>query len=582
VEDRFQDIDRSSEAEYGRRWDLPSASSRGERVRELLSQYYPFPGFKFSGEYGDIKKDQGFESIRWQAENVLSRPKWPEYSLRFERISKSNSEDGSSGDWWRTRNKLSHTLWRIKPFIDYEGEEKKENWSDSLFTGFRFDNITGGLEFRPSSKIIAIARQGWRNDKNYAGLDQFEEKSTAKTQQIGLKVQQLGALSVNLDYTHRERIYADSSGGRQNTDLAEVRMMFNPWKSAINSEFNYQISNTATAQKERIYIKVSPGDGTHRFDADLNEYVVDPIGDYILRVLTTDELVPVVELKASSRFRLEPARFWAQKTVKGRLKKWQKWLSALSSESFASLEERTKEDDVWQIYLLNLDKFQRPSVTMFGSMLWRQDLFLFENKRNFSVRLRYQTRDEMNNQYLEGGQNRLDEEVSAKITGRMGSSLSSQSEWAQKRMERSFTEQSRQNRDILSRQGRFELSYRPQQKLEFALESRFAWEQDRFYIPATRVQALAFTPRVVYSWQTKGRWQAELEWSQVTVTPKERLIPYEMANGRSPGQSMRWDIRFDYRLSQTVQASLSYSGRNEPQRQGIVHTGRAQVTAAFR
>jgi len=97
------------------------------------------------------------------------------------------------------------------------------------------------------------------------------------------------------------------------------------------------------------------------------------------------------------------------------------------------------------------------------------------------------------------------------------------------------------------------------------------------------VRALAFTPRVVYSWQTKGRWQAEIEWSQVEVSPKERLIPYEMANGRSAGRSMRWDIRFDYKLSQTVQATVSYSGRNEPERQqGVIHTGRAQVTAAFR
>jgi len=116
-----------------------------------------------------------------------------------------------------------------------------------------------------------------------------------------------------------------------------------------------------------------------------------------------------------------------------------------------------------------------------------------------------------------------------------------------------------------------------------ALESRLAWEQDRFYTPATKVRALAFTPRVVYSWQTKGRWQAEIEWSQVEVSPKERLIPYEMANGRSAGRSMRWDIRFDYKLSQTVQATVSYSGRNEPERQqGVIHTGRAQVTAAFR
>lgn len=580
VEDRFQDIDRTTEAEYNRRWDLPGNAARGERVREAQVQYDPFAGLKLSGEYGDIRKDQGFQSTRWQIENLLSRPKWPEYSLRFENISKSNDADSSSGEWRRLRSRIAHSIWRLKPFVDYEGEEKKENWSDSLYTGFRFSNLTSGVEFRPATRITATARQSWRNDDTYVGLNTFAEKSTATTQQLGFRVQQLGALNINMDYTHRERTYADSGSGRQNTDLAEVRLMFNPWKNAVNSEVNYQISNTATATKERVYIKVSPGDGTYRYDEQLKEYVVDPLGDYILRVLTTDELVPVVELKASTRLRLDPSRYWGQKRAKGWMRKW---LSAISTESFASIEERTKEKDVWQIYLLNLDKFQQAAATMYGSLLWRQDLFLFENRRAFSLRLRYQNRDEMNNQYLEGGQTRQDEEMSARITARLGTALSSQSELAQKRMERSFAEGSRQDRDILSRQGRFELSYRPQSRLELALESRLAWEQDRFYTPATKVRALAFTPRVVYSWQTKGRWQAEIEWSQVEVSPKERLIPYEMANGRSAGRSMRWDIRFDYKLSQTVQATVSYSGRNEPERQqGVIHTGRAQVTAAFR
>ncbi len=89
-------------------------------------------------------------------------------------------------------------------------------------------------------------------------------------------------------------------------------------------------------------------------------------------------------------------------------------------------------------------------------------------------------------------------------------------------------------------------------------------------------------PRLTYSLQGKGRFRSELEWSQVDANPKERTIPFEMAKGRSLGTSMRWDFRFDYRISQTINATFSYTGRYEPHRERTIHTGQAQVTAAFR
>ena len=582
VQNRFRDIDRTSEAEYNRRWDLPDSAARGERVWEMAGRWAPFAGAQLAGEYGDIRKSGDFRSSRWQFEHGLTRNRWPDYSMRIERISRNNSPAREKGDWLRARGQAHYKIGAVSPLLEYEGEEKKENWSDSLATGFRFHSMSGGLDLHPFKRVTARALYSWRDDQSYSGGGEFAGKSTARTQQLRLQAQQLGALSGSLEFTHRARTYADSAVGRKETDLAELKLLLTPWKSALNADFNYQISNTATAKKERLYIKVNSGDGSYRFDENLREYVLDPLGDYILRILTTDELVPVVELKTSGRLRLDPSRFWNRTKGGKPLRTWQKWLSAVSTETFSAIEERTQEKEVWQIYLLNLDKYQQPAVTLFGSMQWRQDIFLFEKRRDFSLRLRYQQKQEMNNQYLEGGQERSDDEVSARLTSRIGARLISQSDFARKRIARSFSESSRQDRDILSDQGRVEFSYRPRPALEFALEGGLAMEEDRCFAPATRVNYLSLRPRVTYSWRSNGRWQAEVEWNRVAVAPEGRIIPYEMADGRSAGYSMRWDARFEYRLSQTVQASFSYSGRNEPERQGVTHTGRAQITAAFR
>jgi hypothetical protein len=584
VQDRFRDIDRTTEVEYNRRWDLPSTAARGEEVREVQSRYEPWQGYSWTGEYGSIRKGDSFSSKRWQFENRLTRVKWPDYHYRLERINREESGQNRSADWIRQRGGLNYRLGRFIPSFDYEAELKKENWSDSLYTGFHFSSYTGGLEFRPGARFTTAAKMALREDQDYIGADRFVDKSTAATQNLSLRLQQWGAFSGNLDFTHRERTFNDPKEENKNTDLAELRVAFAPWRSALNSEFNYQISNTATAKKERIYIRVNQGDGNYRFDEQLNEYVNDPLGDYVMRVLTTDELMPVVELKASSRIQLSAGRFFTGRNNQSKKphKKWQKILSAFSSETFANIEERTQEKEVWQIYLMNLSKFRRPATTIYGNLQLRQDLFLFEHSRDFSLRLRYQSRDEKNNQYIEGGQDRLEREYNARMTNRFSERLSSQSELTRKRTARIFGFIGRQNRDVYADQLRLDISFRPRQVLELAVENRYSREEDRVYAEPTRVTALAITPRVNYAVKSKGRLRGEIEYSQVTSQPKGRVIPYEMANGRSLGRSINWDVRFDYRVSLTIQASLSYSGRNEPLRRGTIHTGRAQVTAAFR
>lgn len=584
VEDRFQDIDRTTEVEYSRRWDLPASAQRGEQVREWLGRYQPWAGYALSGEYGSIQKGDYFNSTRWQFENRLNRRRWPDAQFRMERIVKDETSIARRGDWLRQRGSLNYRLGRFTPLLEYEAEVKKENWSDSLHTGFRFYSYNGGLEFRPSSRISTVAKVALRDDEDYTGLDTFAEKSQAVTQSLAVRLQQWKALSGSVEFTHRERTFADSTEENKNTDLAEVRLNFSPWRNAVTSDVNYQISNTATAKKEPVYIQVSPGDGNYRFDKDLNEYVNDPLGDLVMRTIVTDELIPVVELKASTRLRCSPARFFAARGAgaKKSLKNWQKVLSALSSETYVNVEERTQEKEVWQVYLLNQSKFRQPAASIYGNLQVRQDLFLFESRRDFSLRLRYQQRDETNNQYVEGGQNRLEREYNGRLTNRFSERWSSQTEIAHKRTARFFGFSGRQNRDVFANQARVDVSFRPRSVLELALESRLSREEDRFYADPTRVTSVAIVPRVTYAVKSKGRLRGEVEYSSVSAQPKGRVIPYEMANGRSIGQSFNWDLRFDYRVSITIQASVSYSGRNEPQRRGTIHTGRAQVTAAFR
>ncbi len=583
VNDRFRDIDRTTEVEYNRRWDLPEDAGRGERVNQIQAGFETPGGMFVGGEYGKIEKGQYFTSERWQIHSRLTGKKRLNYDYRIEDIASKENVRAQSAGWQRQRGKAHYTLGIFRPHVDYEAETKKENWSDSLFTGFKFTDYTTGLQVRPWKKLLIEGNYSLRNDNDYVGDNLFQKASRAVTQNYIVKLQQIKSFSANMEFTHREKSYTDSSRSSTKTDLAEIRLAYHPWKRALDATFNYQISNTATAKKERIYIKVSEGDGNYRFDEELNEYVNDPLGDYIMRVLTTDNFVPVIEMKTSTRIRLSPARVWGRFSFKNKDKPFfKKVATALSSETFIAIDERTQEKNIWDIYLLNMEKFRRPSTTIFGHLLMRHDLHIFEHYKNFSLRLRYNSRDEKNNQFLEGGQDRVEREKSLRMTSSLSTKLSTRSEYIQKRTARLFYYSGRQDRDIHANLAKINMSYRPKTPFEIGLEGRLSWEEDRVYEEPTVLQSYALVPSFNYSFRSKGRLSAEFEWSFVDSSPEDRVIPYEMAGGRSLGRSTRWDIRFDYRFSPTIQATFSYNGRNEPERDRTIHTGRAQVTAAFR
>ncbi|MCH8980873.1 hypothetical protein IH922_02510 [candidate division KSB1 bacterium] len=123
--------------------------------------------------------------------------------------------------------------------------------------------------------------------------------------------------------------------------------------------------------------------------------------------------------------------------------------------------------------------------------------------------------------------------------------------------------------------------YRPQRRLELGLRSQVSRNRDIVLNPQTRANLISFKPRSNYSLSNKGRLRGEIEWVKVDVSPNNRLIPFELTDGRRAGTTLRWNLSFDYRISRNVQASMSYFGRNEPDRPKTQHIARVEMRAFF-
>lgn len=566
IENRFAEIDRVQQVEYSRQWNSEEATSTGETAQEAALTVRPIFPLTTKVLYGLLDKEgDKFRSERWRGEMNLAGSRLPSISAQADWIRSSSGFSGRTGFWTRGQTTASYTYWRFTPSLHYEREHKHDTYPDSL-SGFLFNIYGAGLNYQ-AGPLTLSTMQELRDDQKYR-QSLLGDFSRARTQSYKVDLKQWRALSGDALYTHRRKSYAAADSAETLTDLAEINLGWTPWSRFLDLLAHYRVNNTQISSIVQIPIYVGPGQGTHVKVGDL--FFEDPDGDYILVTQPTGQFQPVVELDASFSLDLDP----------GRLPKTKKdWVPSpwkyLASETVLNLSEKTKERDVWALYRLDLSKFQGDS-TLYGSILLREDLFLFRQRRDLSLRLRGELSQSLSNLYLSGGQESKKRLVSLRVRRAFSERWSAQADVERKTDRRDYRTSSASDRDILAWSSALEPVYRPTRAWEIGLRAVGQRDYDR--VADLLAWRYGLEPRLVRSFTEKGRAELRGEWHHVSTSADQ--LPYEMASGDPPGDNFRWDFRLDYRLSKYLTASVSYNGSKDANRQAI-HVGRAEVRAFF-
>lgn len=588
----YRDLDRSDVVEFSRRWNLSPADIAQEEMLESALAYLPVTGWRFFGAAGNLNRGAQEKSRRWEAGTMLQKPRWPELRYQIENIDRREpaavNGTAPASSWLRQRGTLNWTLGKFKPLAGYEAEDRKDQSADTT-AGFRFESLTAGLGWQTNKYLNLSASFNRRHDDTRLRTG-LAPKSTAWSQNYALALSQWKPLALGLSYIHRKRDVKDAGSADTRTDLAELQMQIAPLR-ALAAEGFYQITNAQASKQERVYLQVPAGEGNYRFDPELNEYLPDPVfGDYVLRLINTEEFIPIVEVRLRGKARLQFARLFstvaagAGKPAPPALPWWRRALSALSFETFVRLEEKTRESEVWDIYRLRLSKFLNDSTTLFGVQSLRQDVYLWESRRDKSVRYRLTLLRDLNNQFLEGGSKRRQMQHEARVTLALSSRLSSQTDLLWSNEDLIYDIPGRANRKLRLRHADLEFSYRPQAILELANAAGLIYDRDLEGAPGQQTlttYGYSLRPRVTYSWRGKGRWRGEIEWTRIFADPEGQIIPYEMAKGNSEGLTFRWNLAFEYRVAGNLNLSLSYLGRREPDLPRALHLGKMEMRLFF-
>ena len=384
-----------------------------------------------------------------------------------------------------------------------------------------------------------------------------------------MELQNWRSLTMTAEYTRRTLRYQETAGTNSQVDLIRSRTSYSPLRGAVRAQLDYQVANRQDSQRRRIPIEVGEGQGDYRLED--GEYIPDPDGDWIFRVETVGDSIPITDLEAGIRLGLAPHR-----AVGEQASGLMGWLRNLSTDTYLKIDEETTEQDKLAIYLLQLDRFQRDETTVRGEITYQQDINLFPQRRDVGLRLRYLSSDRENNQYVTGGEENLRIERSVRVDVAPGNRPLLRVEYAHQNRFRKVegAARSRIRADDLSAKG----TIYPSRGMELWLEPE--WRRDQDAIGETSSRLIALTPGASYSFLSQGRLRTEFTWAHVTADPEGSTISWEMAQGNRVGDNYRWSLTADYQINQYVSATLSYTLRSQPDRD-TRHTGRAEMRAFF-
>lgn len=596
-ESRFLSLDRIDAIEFGRKWSTDSLVSNAkansdEEIREGTIAYSPIQEITLTTGFGTLERSNQFSSLRYDGQIEMKNATYPSLLYFIENISGREHTTSIANDWIRQKGETKYTVANITPSLRYENEQRTVNneVNDSIqSSSYAFSSYAPKIVTENIYGIDASSEFEWRND-DAVSAGSLIPQSNSITQNYTLGLREFQNFSASTIVTFREKKFEkifQANNTNQQTTLIKLQSRYRPFSHGVDFDLFYDVATQRTAKLERIFYKVRKGEGQYVWVdyngngiADLNdenEFKPDRYdGEYIALTLNSDNLIPIINLKASSRLRISPDRFIGNPaTLCERL------LTIVSTETYFRIEERSQELKTRKIYFLDFNYFLKPSTTLFGFQFIQQDLFFFENNPEYSFRFRFTQRNGLS-QYASGNERNYSREQSLRSRFQISNEISNQTDIVLKNDNAASSSFINQSRQIYSTALSTDLSYRPESNVEIGIAVETNRAEDNFSQKPITSDFNGQTVRVVYGFLGNGQIRSEISREEIIIgsKPAGYIAPYELTSGRDFGKNYLWSLSSEYRLGSNVQFSLQYSGRTTS-RSNVVHTGRMEVKAFF-
>lgn len=583
---RFTFVDRFEAVEFNRNWAFDSPETGVERQLEFKSGWKSVLPVSINTGIGTLSQGSQFQSKKITADFTQAIPEWVHTSYSILQTVADNKRTDQKTNWNLQTARLAYPNSWVTPTLNWLHENKslKKNSSDSLLiSSYLADE--GELVLSGNYELIKTTIGGKIRAESEPDSGKFYRSSTAYTQNVQFSLSEWNSFGTDLSLTNYNKSFSERfrQKGNANSEATLVKWTtnFSPLNRSVESETDYQVNTQKTSKQDRIFIKVQKGLGNYIW-TDRNENGIQEInefeltrfddGEFVLRTFPSDDLEPVVDLNASWRIRLKPVKSEAFSFLPEWIQK--NW----SSETVLNLAEKTRTTKLSDVYFLKIGTFFNSSTTIAGSQQWIQDLFFNEQNRDFSFRLRSDERKTMI-QFSLDTEIRNFSEKSVRINWKVFDNIYTKTETGYILNQYDSKLNYRPDYEIQSLFFGPDVSYRTGYTWEIGLKSNLDSRKQK---GAEGLKALIWSEiaRYSYSFTSKGRFRAELEYTGTKISGSAVSFPFELTNGNPEGKLISWKLYFDYQISSFISSFVSYDGRlinSEP----AIHTLRAEVRAYF-
>lgn len=584
IQGRYSSLDRIDEVEFKRHYNLSAAPNSDQTLREINLDLIPAENISLISKYGFIKQGGRFESDR--INSVMKIGDGRNYSAEYNLDYVDSRNENISTEWNRQNGSGFYSFGYIKPGFNFLFENKNDLFNDSLLaTSLKYIEAAPFVELTPFNMVDIRALYSYREESfPLNSVMVLQSKATIKQIQVSLKG--IREVSSNINITYRNKKYQDEFKQIGYTDNETVLFLsqnrFNFWSSFITGEIFYQASTEQSARLEKVFVKVPVGTGNYVYLGDLNNngiaeenefQLTSYDGEFIVITTPTDQLFPVIDLKTNTRWKIDFNRIINGEDLFSRI------LKAVSTETSWRIEENSRENETDKIYLMHLSSFLNDSTTVRGSQLFQNDLNLFQFNNEFSVRIRYLQRRNLN-QYAAGLEKGFFREKSVRFRLRLIEGINNQTEFTNQIDNLLSPPTSNRARKVDRNDIITEFTYRPANNIEAGLKVQVARSEDKYPEKPSVVDQNSIVLRINFSLANMGRIRLETERTELAGKDLSGNLPFEITRGNVIGKNYFWRVFLDYKIASYVQTSFSYDGRIHGGGR-VIHTMRAEARAYF-
>ena len=557
---RFNPIGRTDVIEFNRKWDINNNIEGNEDIFEVTSRVSPFETTSVDFVLGRMDRGERFASQR-KSLVINSKSKYVEnLFLRVEDISSNDNLIRSNNDWLRKKGNLNLKLKWLEPQIMYEGEQKEERIRGGESYRFHYDDWMGRLNFYSGKNLKFFGNAGFRKDKKIRD-NSDEEDSQLLSRGIGVEYNNRGNLSTSIMWQKREREYKIRDEKVSN-NLTDFRLRYTPLKKGIDIKINYKTSNNRTPLKERIYLKVEQGKGEYIYDESRGGYIPDKRGDLILRTITTEKFRDIFRKSLSIFGEFKPVRFSDNNFLKN-----------FEARTFFRADNKLKFSSLNPI---KISGFEHPVA----SMVSLTQYFIYNRiDKGFKFSLRVNNNRNINNEYLDRNETREINAYSLILENFLKRKIRNRFELSLKSEEREVTPYNQFNFGYSGMIITDELFYRWRNNVELHLRNQYGRENDSG--KSLKINYFTISPGMSFYFLEKGRANIDFEYYRVNTKPYQEIIPFQMAEGRFPGNNYQVTGKIEYRVSANISVNVYYNGEIRGGETKPYHIARGEVRAFF-